>query len=117
MNRAPLAAGPTAEQQHSDPYQQDCTECNGMGIQDGAGETSQKCGGEGAVPSLSDTERLDFVIAADTTWYQGRGANGKGILCYNSKQVRGQRIRAEVQAFTMREAIDLASAAIAAAAG
>lgn len=51
----------------------------------------------------SDTERLDFSIERNTTWYPGRASNGRGILCFDFNDNR-----AEVTGLTMREAIDTA---------
>lgn len=50
---------------------------------------------------INDTERIDFHIKYQTTWYEDRGPSGLGILCYG-------RGRNEVYAKTWREAIDKA---------
>lgn len=54
---------------------------------------------------ITDTERVDFHLSADTTWYPGPRPTAMGILCYDSKRYGP---RQEVEAPTWREAIDKA---------
>jgi hypothetical protein len=55
-------------------------------------------------PYITDTQRLDFVISAKTSWYpNARDGTDIGILCYDCG---GNR--AEAFGKTMREAIDAA---------
>lgn len=60
---------------------------------------------QAATAEITDTERLDFTVSAETTWYPGRARNGSGagILCYAYK---GRR--AEAEGLTIRDALDAA---------
>lgn len=60
---------------------------------------------QAGVSEITDSERLDFTVSAETTWYPGRARNGSGagILCYAYK---GRR--AEAEGMTIRDALDAA---------
>ena len=64
----------------------------------------ESCFAAGRAEASKDAERLDFVIAQETTWYPGRARDnsGRGILCW------GWNPRSEAVGMTMRDAIDAA---------